>query len=45
MTVLQDAINRYTNGVIQDFEYLQMYHIILVYIHNITIYFWIIRLG
>jgi hypothetical protein len=24
MTVLQDAINRYTNGVIQDLEYLQI---------------------
>jgi hypothetical protein len=23
MTVLQDAVNRYTNGVIQDLEYLQ----------------------
>jgi hypothetical protein len=24
MTVLQDAINKYTNGVIQDLRYLQM---------------------
>jgi hypothetical protein len=24
MTLLQDAINRYTNGVIQDLEYLQI---------------------
>jgi hypothetical protein len=24
MTVLQDAINRYTNGLIQDLEYLQI---------------------
>jgi len=24
MTVLQDAINRYTNGVLQDLKYLQI---------------------
>jgi hypothetical protein len=32
MTVLQDSVNKYTDGVIQDLEYLQLYHIILVYI-------------
>jgi len=39
MTVLQNAINRYTDELILALEYLQ---IILVYIYNITKYFRII---
>jgi hypothetical protein len=34
MTVLQDAINRHTIGVIQDLEYLQIVS------HNFSLYTW-----